>query len=424
MPACIVAATQGVRLSGGRRAASFLTVIVFGTALLCGCGSRESVDEAPTVTVQVAAAEDTAIQQEISSEAILYPRDQAAITPRVSAPVSKFYVDRGSHVHAGQVLAELEKSDLASAAADNQGVYEQAQAAYQSASQKAEQDLKLAKQQLDAAQKVFDNRQSLFQQGAASAKDVEDARIALTQAQNQYQIAQKQFDLKAAEGQLSSARAKAAGARVQLGYTTIVSPITGVVTDRPTYPGEMAPAGSSILTVMDLSQVVARAHLPQQDAAQLKIGDPATISAPGGSSVPGKVTLVSPALDPNSTTVEVWVQAANPGELLRPGASVRVSIVARKVPHAVVIPSAALLPNPDGSSSVILLDSANTPHKQNVKAGIRNGADVQITEGLKPGDRVVTTGAFELANEDPDVLQKTRIQVQAPAADAKAEGGQ
>jgi multidrug efflux pump subunit AcrA (membrane-fusion protein) len=63
---------------------------------------------------------------------------------------------------------------------------------------------------------------------------------------------------------------------------------------------------------------------------------------------------------------------------------------------------------------VITLDSSNKPHKQDVKVGIRDGDDVQITDGVKVGDRVVTEGAFELSNEDPDVLAKTSIQVQAP----------
>jgi RND family efflux transporter MFP subunit len=299
---------------------------------------------------------------------------------------------------------------------DNQGVYEQAEATYQSAAQKAQQDVRLAKEQLDAAEKLFHNREFLLQQGAASARDVEDARIAFTQAQNQYEIAQKQYDLKASQGQLASAKAKAEGAQTQLSYTTIVSPISGVVTERPIYPGEMAPSGSPILTVMDLSQVIARAHLSQQDAAQLKVGDQATISVPDHIAVPGKVSLVSPALDPNSTTVEVWVRAANPGEQLRPGANARVAIVAQTVPHALVIPAEALVTNPDGAASVIVLDSANKSHQQSVTIGIRNGNDVQVTQGLQAGEQVVTVGAFELASEDPDVLEKTRIQVETPTA--------
>jgi len=426
-----VKCTKSVRFSGSaafhatrwnaRRGVGLLGIVSLVIGGACGCATKEAADEAPVVTVQAAPAENKAIQREVTADAILYPKGQAALVPKINAPIQKFYVDRGSQVHAGQLLAELENRDIASAVADNQGAYQQAEASYQTALQKAQQDLTLAKQQLDAQQRLYDNRESLLKQGAASAKDVEDTRIALTQAQNQYQVAQKQYDLRAAEGQLMSAKAKTSGAEAQLSYTRIVSPINGVVTDRPFYAGETAPSGSPILTVMDLSQVVARAHVSQQEAAALKVGDAASLSLPGGTPVPANVSLISPALDPNSTTVEVWVQARNPGMQLKPGASVRVSIVAEKVSHAIVIPAQALLTSPDGATSVIVLDSSNVPHKQKVETGIRNGNDVQITQGLKAGERVVTVGAFELDKEDPDVLQKTKIQVQAPGT---AEGGE
>ncbi len=168
---------------------------------------------------------------------------------------------------------------------------------------------------------------------------------------------------------------------------------------------------------MDLSQIVARAHVAQLEAASLKIGDDATISVPGElTRVKGKITLVSPAVDPNSTTVEVWVQAPNPKGSLRPGSSVRVSMVSETVKDAIVIPQAALLTTPDGISQVVVLDTDNAPSKKKVKVGIKDNdtKTVQITDGLQGGERVVTVGAFELANEDDPVLAKTKVQVQAP----------
>ena len=190
--------------------------------------------------------------------------------------------------------------------------------------QNAQQQLTLARQQLDAAQKVYDSRQSLLKQGAVSAKDVEDARIALTQAQNQYNLVQKQYDLRAAEGQLNAAKGRVTSSQAQLDYAKVTSPIDGVVTDSPYYAGETVPSGQPILTTMNLSSIVARAHIAQDQAARLRVGDNATISSSDATKLlDGKVTLVSPALDPNSTTVEVWVQARNPGDKLKPGANVR-----------------------------------------------------------------------------------------------------
>jgi multidrug efflux pump subunit AcrA (membrane-fusion protein) len=402
-----------------RRFARTAAIAIVATGITFGgCSSKESEEPAPTVTVQAATAESQSIQQVVTANAILYPRDQAAIVPQISAPVKKFYVDRGSAVHAGQLLAELEDQSLAGAYAENQGGYQEAQTNYDAAAQKSQQDVTLAKQQFDAAQKVYDNRQKLLQQGAVSAKDVDDARIALTQAQNQYADAQKQSDLKVAQAQLNAAKGKAASAEAELNYSKITSPIDGVVTDRPYYAGETPAAGQPILTVMDLSQIVARAHIAQDQTSRLRVGDEATIAVPGMDALKGKVTLVSPALDPNSTTIEVWVSAPNPGQKLKPGLGAQVQIVAQNVAHAVVIPATAILTGTDGGTSVITLTADNKPKSQDVKVGIRNGDEAQITDGLKAGERVVTTGAYELSNEDPDVLAKTTIQVAEPKPSA------
>jgi multidrug efflux pump subunit AcrA (membrane-fusion protein) len=87
-------------------------------------------------------------------------------------------------------------------------------------------------------------------------------------------------------------------------------------------------------------------------------------------------------------------------------------MIGQTVPKAIVAPAAALLTDTDGVTSVIVLDTDNKPHKQKVTTGIRDGGDVQITEGLQGGERVVTVGAFELSKMDD--MSKAIIQVQAP----------
>ncbi|HXP80978.1 MAG TPA: efflux RND transporter periplasmic adaptor subunit [Verrucomicrobiae bacterium] len=394
-----------------------LVVLVAGGLLFSGCGAKGEVEASPTVTVQVDAAEKGPIQRKVVTDAVLYPRDQAAIIPNVVKPVKKWFVDKGSHVKTGQLLGELESQDLTGAAQKSAGGYAQAEVTYQMQLQKSAQDLKFAKQTLDSAQKFYDGRAALYKEGAVSAKDLDDASVALSSAKNTFDLTQKQYDLKTAEGALNAAKGDTENANATLSYTKITSPIDGVVTDRPYYPGETPATGAPVITVMDLSQIVARSHVAQLEAASLKVGDPATITVPGlATPVKGRVTLVSPAVDPSSTTVEVWVEAPNPKGSLRPGTSVRVSMVAQTVPQAVVIPQAALLTSPDGVNTVIVLDSDNAPSKKKVKVGIRDAEakTVQVTDGLQGGERVVTVGAFELANEDDPVLAKTKIQVQAP----------
>jgi HlyD family secretion protein len=411
-------AQQGARrkMEAGRPARS-LAVLMAAGALLLGCTAKPDPEATPTVTVQVDAVEKEPIQRKVVTDAVLYPRDQAAIVPKVVSSIKKWYVDKGSHVKAGQLLGELESQDLAGAAMKSEGGYAQAQVTYQMQMQKTGQDLKFAKQSLDSAQKFYDGRAALYKEGAVSAKDLDDASVALSQAKNTYDLAQKQFDLKVAEGAMNAAKGDTESANAALSYTKIKSTIDGVVTDRPNYPGETPAVGTPIITIMDLSQVVARAHVAQLEAASLKVGNPAIITIPGQSTVvKGKVTLVSPAVDPNSTTVEVWVEAPNPKGSLRPGTSVRVAMVAETVKDAVVIPQAALLTTTDGVNTVIVLDADNTPSKKHVKVGIKDSEarTVQVTDGLQGGERIVNVGAFELANEDDPVLAKTKIQVQAP----------
>jgi len=416
-----------------------LALIIPVLASLLGCSAKKP--EEPTVGVQVIPVKKATIEQTVTSEAVLFPLAQSAIVPKISAPVKAFFVKRGSKVHEGQLLATLENRDLAAAAQDNQGAYDQAQAAYAIATastlpeevQKAQGDTQAAKVALEAEQKVYDSRQELYKQGALPRKELDQSGVALTQARNQYELAQRHVDalmavsrqqeLKSAAGQLQSAKGKYLGAEAQLAYSEIRSPIGGVVTDRPLYPGEMAAAGTPLLTVMDTTSVVARAHIPQDQAALLKLGDKATITVPATVSgaghgeddpIDGKVTVVSPALDPNSTTVEVWVQAKNSKGRLRPGTSVQISMLARAVPSSVVIPAAAVLTAPDKSSYVMVAGSDNRAHQKTVKTGIRQGDQVQILDGLADGDRVVTSGAYGL----PD---NTKIRVEAAQESDKAE---
>jgi HlyD family secretion protein len=400
---------------------SFIVGVIL--PLLSSCSRTEKEPE-PEVTVQAAKAERQSIRQVIRTDAVLFPKDQAAITPKIIAPVKTFYVNRGSRVHAGQLLAVLENRDLSAAEVETKGSYQQAEANYgiETSSalpeewQKAEYDLKAAKENYDAEQKIYDSRKKLYQEGALPRKDFDQTTVALTQAKSQYEVAAmhmaalqaagKKQQLRSAEGQLTSAKGKYEGAVAQLNYSEIRSPIDGVVTDRPTYPGETPPPGTPLLTVMNTSSVIAKTHIPQDQAAQLKPGDSVTIKTGGDVEVAGKVTLVSPALDPNSTTVEVWVEAPNPDGRLRPGSSVSLEMVSQTVNDAVVVPAPALLKTPEGATTVMIVKDGHAQSVE-VETGIHDGPRVQITKGLSGGEMVIVRGSYGL----PD---KTKVKVAEP----------
>src|SRR5580692_248542 len=401
---------------------TFIALWLASLVGLTAC-SKQAPEEQPLVAVQTAVAQQGPIQETIRAEAVLYPKNQAAITPKIVSPVRRFYVNRGSRVHSGQLLAELENRDIAAAVADNEGVLQQAQAAYETTTGASlPEDLKL-----------YDSRQYLYKEGALPRKELDQAGVSLVQAKAQFQIAEQHLSAlqsigkpqttKSAAGQLTSARGKYEGAAAQLGYTEIRSPIDGFVTERPGYTGETPPPGIPILTVMDTSSVIAKVHIPQEQAALVKVGDAATISGGDTPEKEGKVTIVSPAVDPNSTTVEVWVETENAKGALRPGSTVQVQIVAKQVPDAITIPAAALLQSPEGGTNVMVVGTDQHAHQTEVEVGIRNADLVQITKGLAAGQTVVTTGAYGLPDNtrvkpiQPEKQDSSPAEPSKPAAE-------
>jgi len=399
--------------------------------LLAGCGAKKdeaAADvEAPT-PVQVEAVRKGPIDHIITADAVLYPVNQANVTAKISAPVKRVLVNRGDHVKAGQVLLELETADLAATANESRSLYEQSQAALQTVTgatviedrNKAQSDLQAAKETLDAAQKVYDSRVALLKEGAIAQRQVDDQKVVLAQAQSAYNTARQHLEtltqvgqreqVNAARAQVNAAKAHYENSEVQVGYGKVTSPIAGVVSDRPVYPGEMPQNGAPLISIVDISNVVARANIPVKEASAIQVGRPATITGPEGD-IAGKVTVVSPAVDPNTTTVEVWVRAPNPGEKLKPGGTVRVSIKAETLQDATLVSSTALLNSDEGGQMVIVVTPDNVAHQHKVVVGVRQGINVQIVSGVNEGDKVVTTGGLGLDDGSKVVIKE------APAED-------
>jgi multidrug efflux pump subunit AcrA (membrane-fusion protein) len=388
-------------------------IIVIPILLAAGCKKEEM--PSPEIIVQAEHPEQGPISDHITADAILAPLAQAAIVPKIAAPVKKFYVQRGARVKEGELLAVLENADLAAAAQDNKGSYEAAQAAFATATraqvpedaQKAELDYAQAKANLDLNTSIVNSRKQLFAEGAIPGRDLDTAQAALVQAQAAYDAAAKHLDsmknvsreaaLKSAQGQLMSAEGRYKGAAAQVGYSEIRSPINGIVTDRPLYAGETPAAGAPLLTVMDTSALLAKAHIAQSLAQQMKIGDEASLIVPGvNDPVDAKVTLISPALDPGSTTLEIWLKVDNKKAALKVGTPVKVSITGRTVEQALKVPVSSILTAQDGSKSVMIVGTDGAAHKKAVELGIQDGDDVQITKGLATSDTVISNGSYGL----------------------------
>lgn len=412
-----------------------LAILLLCVFFLQACKKANDAETAAVVTVQAEHPEVGEISEHIDAAATLSPAAQAAISPKITAPVRKFYVQRGSKVKEGQLLAVLENRDLSAQALDNKGQYTAAQASFnmQTKAQvpedyhKAELDLAQAKAQFDLQQQIVAARQKLLAEGAIPGRDYDTAAAALVQAHAAYDVAQNHLDslkvvsraasIQQAEGQLSSAQGKYLAAEAQVSYSEVRSPIKGIVTDRPLFPGETVTSGSTLITVMDTSSLIAKVHVSQTVAQRLKVGDDATVSVPGNDDpVPAKISLVSPALDPGSTTVEVWLRVDNRSGKFKAGTPVGTSIKGRTVAKAIKIPQSAVLTAADGSKSVMVVAADGAAHKKAVQLGINDGMDVQVTQGLDGSENVITTGAYGLDDG-------TKVKVGKPADEDKPGAG-
>jgi len=424
-----------LRLNKNRaQCGTLLAVSVAALLVVAGC-SKEEKEKDPEVSVQTTPAQRGPIAQTVSTEAVVFPLEQATVAPKITSTVKRFLVQRGARVQKGQLLAELENADLSATAEASKGDYEQAEANYvltvgsglPQQIQKAELDAQAAKAAFEAQQRIYESRKQLLQQGAIPRRDLEAAEVALAQARSQSEQAQRQLadlqrlgkeqQLKSAQGSKESAEGKYRSAAAQLSYSLIKSPIDGVVTDRPLYAGDLATANQPMLTVMNLSRLIGKAHIPQAEATQLRVGNPAEISLAGlDEPVKARVSLVSPALDPGSTTVEVWVEARKPDPALRPGLTVPISMTAKTAKDAIVVPAAAIFHSEEAGDYVLVAGSDSKAHQKKVQIGIRNKESAQIVSGISEGDPVITSGGYAV----PD---GTKIKIENPEKEKEESAG-
>jgi HlyD family secretion protein len=409
-----------------------ITILCLG-ALLSGCKKTEDVPP-PEVSVQAEKVERKPLTEYVSGEAILVPQAQAAIVAKISAPIKKFLIQRGSRVKKGELLAVLENADLVAAVQDSQGALKQADASYATTTkagviedlQKAQLDLAQARANLDLQQSIVNSRQNLLQQGAIPRRDLDTAQAALVQAKAAYDVANQHLTslksvsqsatIHGAEGALESAKGKYEAAQAGLSYSEIRSPIDGVVTDRPLYAGEMANTGQAIVTVMDTSSLLAKVHLSQEQTTSLKVGDDATLTFTGQDEpAHGKISLISPALDTGSTTLEVWVAVPNKTGKYKAGTPVHVSLAARTLADVVTVPNEALITTKSGTPAVMVVDADSVAHQKDVKTGITDGHDTQVLSGVQLGDMVVTKGAYGMDDG-------TKVKIAAAGAEDDAAG--
>lgn len=400
-------------------------MVVAGVVLSTSCGKKEEEKAVkPEVAVKVAKAERQDIPLVVNAPATIFAREQASIAARVTAPIRELRVRKGDSVAAGQVLAVLENRDVVAQRQEAQGALVAAQASLQKTVggtipgdiERAQGQVATAKAALDQAQKTFERRQSLFQQGAIPQRDLLQTQTDLSTAKTNYDVAVKSLsllqgtsresDIKSAQAAVTQAQARVAASSANVQYTELRAPFAGTVTEQLQYPGDMAQPGSPVFTVMDLSNVTARAQVPEADAARVSKGQACVFTSPDSSdlSVQGRVTVVNRAVDSQRRTVEVWCEVSKPPAAIRGGMFGNVAFQTGQVQGAVVVPATGVqLEEGTHHGVAYIVDAKRLAHKREVDTGIARDGQIEVKKGIQAGEMVVTEGAYEL----PDNTQVT-----------------
>jgi multidrug efflux pump subunit AcrA (membrane-fusion protein) len=374
----------------------------------------------PVVSVRVAKAEKQTIAAPISAVGTIFPREQATVAAKVSAQIKQMALLKNKLVKAGEIIALLESRDLVAQRNEAVAALNQERANERSVTtgtipQTNAQDQKAlrdAQAKVRTTRATYERRLALFEKGGISKKDLEASQFDLTTAENELRLAEQTVTLRTRSlnpNDIALAAAKVAQAQqhlatldAQLSYSVIRAPITGIVTDQFQYEGEFAAAGGKLVNIADISQVIVKAPFSDTVAAQLKVGDPATVlpTDTTAEELKGQISLLSRSSDPTNRTVEVWVALANGEGRLRANGAAQITIAAQAKNDAVVVPASAVTLEASNANegAVMVVDDKSIARETKVTIGIRTSEKMEITDGLKGGETVVIEGNFSLAD--------------------------
>ncbi len=369
------------------------SIIILLAVFVWGCkqgdesaAKKETAQTAATVTlsdssvketgIETAEASLTSISGYVSAPAriIANPDEEAVIGSLVKGRVKKVFVNPGSQVKAGQALMELEGLEIG-----------EIKSAYRK-----------AKAQLDFAEQAYKRQKTLNEQNVTASKNLIESKAEFDKAQAEF----KAEDEKIHSIGLTDEEAVDNKSEHSSGKLVVKSPISGIVAERNVIIGQMVDESTTAFKIMNIADVIAEAQIYEKDIPKLA-GSPAATFATSvypGAEFKGKVTFISQTVDEKTRTIFVRASIPNAGGKLKPEMFGELKIPVTQSVKTIVVPADAVI-NDNGNYYVFIRKEGNTFEKKDVKLGIKDGNNVEITDGIKVKDNVVVKGAFYLKSE-------------------------
>ncbi|HEX6650060.1 MAG TPA: efflux RND transporter periplasmic adaptor subunit [Pyrinomonadaceae bacterium] len=328
---------------------------------------------------------------------ILVPEDRVAVIGPVNqGRIVRLYAGQGTRVRKGQKLAELESADIDQAEAD----YLKALADYENARRSSTAEVKLAQENYDRAKLLYEQRITAGKNLQSAEHDLEVAKAAAENSVNGTKAALTAARRKLLILGLNDATIDSLTKRTDLAAVfSLNSPIDGIVVERNATVGASVGTDANLFKIIDLSRVWIDANVFEKDLQQVRLGQEVrlTVTAFPGTTFSGRVILINSVVDPDTRSVKVRTEVANPDGRLKPDMFANVQIVTALNRTAISIPQSAVL-NDEGKT-IVFVAEGNDYKKRQVQAGIQSNDRVEIVDGLNAGDKVVVKGNYLLLQQ-------------------------
>jgi len=379
---------------------SLVTVVGIGLtailiALLPSCGKIRAKSDSPAaVTVGVTKVTRKSLQRQITLSSELVPFQQIDVYAKESGFVKNLYVDYGSRVQTGQLMATLEIPEL-------EAQMQEDQAAIKSATDEvslAEHQLKRYQAQYKVLHLEYTRLNSVFesQPGLVAQQEVDDAQGKDLAAASQVDAGESA--LEAARSQLLVSKAQLVHDQALFAYSRITAPFSGVVTQRYANLGTLMQAGTSSSTQAmplvklsedDLYRLVI--PVPESSVRYIRVGDPVEVRVPSlNRAFPGKVARFSLDVQEGTRTMHTEVDVPNPGRLLMPGMYAETTLTLEAKDNVLAVPLEAL--NHEGEQTTVYVASPTGKVEDRVVTmGLETSTDAEVVSGLAEGESVIVS---------------------------------
>jgi len=382
---------------------------------LSGCGRPAQQRRGPPpLDVEVARAQQRTIATYLTLDGQVAPLEDSTLSFQQSGPIAAIYVNQGDRVATGQLLAQIDASTLQAQLAQFEAQISQASAQAQSSAlnvpitrTQTTQAVANAKAALANAQLNYNQNQQLYRQGYVSQAALEQSRAQFVSAQTAYQTAVgnqgttsvQSSNAAAAAAAVRSAEAQANTLRTEIGQTYLYAPFDGVVTARLMDPGAMAQPGNAVLRISKTDTVWLNVNVPDEDLPYVHAGIPVNFTAgQDNRRYPGRVFTLNTVPTQGTLSYQARIRQPNPGNVLRGGMLVSVTIQKERRDQAIVVPRQAVAQSDQGSN-VFIVAQGNKAVEVPVQVGLQTDTLSEVrSPRVHPGTVVITTRPDALQN--------------------------